>query len=192
MVRRQSRLLTTYYVLADVDARHERLRAGLRASVRVRPHPHHEGTAPLLAVRDAPAVHRRCSFRSRFRRRGSIASRRGRSRVDDFFAVFVGTIVAVVVGQFGTLYVQTYFASDAARDRGAYEVSQYVWALFLVLNVALAYGSRAIVRGALERRWRAGVGIKRVLIVGRRRSRAARRRQDPRACRARAIASSDS
>src|SRR5687767_7821863 len=30
--------------------------------------------------------------------------RRGRSRVDDFFAVFVGSILAVVIGVGGTLY----------------------------------------------------------------------------------------
>jgi Undecaprenyl-phosphate glucose phosphotransferase len=101
-----------------------------------------------------------------FQTQGLYRLRRGRSRVDDFFAVFVGTIVAIVLGLIGTLYVQTYLASDAAKDRGAYEVSQYVWALFLVLNVALAYGARALVRGALERRWRAGVGVKRVLIAG--------------------------
>src|SRR5688500_10406245 len=59
--------------------------------------------------------------------------RRGRSRVDDFFAVFVGSILAVVFGIVATLYVQTYFATDAAKDAGAFEVSQIVWAIFLVL-----------------------------------------------------------
>ena len=33
--------------------------------------------------------------------------RRGRSRVDDFFAVFVGSILAVVFGVGGTLYYNT-------------------------------------------------------------------------------------
>jgi Undecaprenyl-phosphate glucose phosphotransferase len=92
--------------------------------------------------------------------------RRGRSRVDDFFAVFVGSILAVVFGIVATLYVQTYFASDAARDRGAFEVSQVVWAIFIVLNVAFTYASRELVREFLERRWRAGIGLKRILIAG--------------------------
>jgi len=92
--------------------------------------------------------------------------RRGRSRVDDFFAVFVGSILAVVFGVVATLYVQTYFASDAARDIGAYQVSQIVWAIFLVLNVGLTYSSRELMREVLERRWRAGIGLKRILIAG--------------------------
>jgi Undecaprenyl-phosphate glucose phosphotransferase len=92
--------------------------------------------------------------------------RRGRSRVDDFFAVFVGSILAVVFGVISTLYVQTYFASEAARDVGAYQVSQIVWAIFLVLNVGLTYASRELMREVLERRWRAGIGLKRILIAG--------------------------
>ena len=92
--------------------------------------------------------------------------RRGRSRVDDFFAVFVGSILAVVFGVVGTLYVQTYFASDAARDVGAYQVSQLVWAIFLVTNVVLTFSSRELVRELLERRWKAGIGLKRILIAG--------------------------
>jgi len=92
--------------------------------------------------------------------------RRGRSRVDDFFAVFVGSILAVIFIIVATLYVETYFATQAARDRGAFEVSQLAWAIFLVLNVALTFTSREVVREALERRWRAGLGLKRILIAG--------------------------
>src|SRR4029077_21273846 len=91
---------------------------------------------------------------------------RGRSRVDDFFAVFVGSILAVVFGIVATLYVQTYFATGAAKDRGAFEVSQAVWGIFLILNVALTFGSRELVREYFERRWRAGIGLKRILIAG--------------------------
>src|SRR5919197_4711276 len=72
--------------------------------------------------------------------------RRGRSRVDDFFAVFVGSILAVVFGIVATLYVQTYFATGAAKARGAFEVSQVVWAMFLVLNTGLTFASRELVR----------------------------------------------
>ena len=41
-----------------------------------------------------------------------------------------------------------------------------VWALFLALNVAFTYASREAVRELLERRWRAGIGLKRILIAG--------------------------
>ena len=92
--------------------------------------------------------------------------RRGRSRVDDFFAVFVGSILAVVFGVVGTLYVQSYVASDSARNIGAYQVSQLVWAVFIALNVGLTYSSRELMREILERRWRAGIGLKRILMAG--------------------------
>src|SRR5438477_2286068 len=92
--------------------------------------------------------------------------RRGRSRVDDFFAVFVGSILAVVFGIVTTIYVQIYFATGEAKARGAFEVSQAVWGIFLILNVALTFASRELVREALERRWRAGIGLKRILIAG--------------------------
>jgi Undecaprenyl-phosphate glucose phosphotransferase len=92
--------------------------------------------------------------------------RRGRTRVDDFFGVFVGSILAVVIGVGGTLYFQAYYVSDELKDAGAYEISQLVWAIFLVVNVTFAYTSRELIREALERRWKAGIGLKRVLIAG--------------------------
>jgi Undecaprenyl-phosphate glucose phosphotransferase len=101
-----------------------------------------------------------------FQLQGLYRLRRGRSRVDDFFAVFVGSILAVVFGIVATLYVQTYLATNAAKDAGTFEVSQLVWGMFLVLNVILTFASRELVREVLERRWRAGIGLKRILIAG--------------------------
>jgi Undecaprenyl-phosphate glucose phosphotransferase len=101
-----------------------------------------------------------------FQLHGVYRLRRGRSRVDDFFGVFIGTVLAVVLGLVGTLYIQAYYVSDADKARGVYEISQLVWALFLLLNVALAFASRVAVREAMQRRWRAGIGLKRVLIAG--------------------------
>jgi len=91
---------------------------------------------------------------------------RVRSRVDDFFAVLVGAIIAVVIGLVGTLSYQAYVVPPEFKELGAYEVSRLVWALFLVLTVALCYTSRATVRAVLEHRWRNGVGLKRILIAG--------------------------
>jgi Undecaprenyl-phosphate glucose phosphotransferase len=101
-----------------------------------------------------------------FQLQGIYRLRRGRSRVDDFFAVLIGSILAVVLGVIATLYVQTYYASEEAKARGAYEVSQLVWGFFLAMNVLLTYASREGVRELLERRWRAGIGLKRILIAG--------------------------
>jgi len=97
---------------------------------------------------------------------GLYSVRRNRSRVDDFFAVFIGSVVAVVLGILLTLYVGAYYTPVELKEKGALEVSQLVWGLFLTVNVALTFGSREVVRQTLERRWRAGVGLKRILIVG--------------------------
>jgi Undecaprenyl-phosphate glucose phosphotransferase len=101
-----------------------------------------------------------------FQLQGLYRLRRGRSRVDDFFAVVVGSILAVVFGIIATLYTEIYFATAAAKTSGAFEVSQAVWGIFLVLNIVLTFSTRELMREVLERRWTAGIGLKRVLIAG--------------------------
>ena len=101
-----------------------------------------------------------------FQLQGVYRLRRSRTRIDDFFAVLVGTVVAVVLGLLGTLYFQTYYVPAEAKAQGAYEVSQIVWFLFLAFTVLFTFLSRQVVREALARRWRAGIGLKRVLIAG--------------------------
>ncbi len=92
--------------------------------------------------------------------------RRGRTRLDDFFAVLVGTLLTVLLAVAGTLYVQTYYLPQSLKDQGYLEVSQAVWVIFLGLNVLFTFGMREFVRQQLRRRWRAGLGLRRVLIVG--------------------------
>lgn len=92
--------------------------------------------------------------------------RRGRTRLDDFFAVLVGTLLTVLVAVAGTLYVQTYYLPNTLKEQGYLEVSQAVWVIFLAVNVVLAFTMREVVRTQLRRRWRAGIGLRRVLIVG--------------------------
>src|SRR4029078_9255741 len=111
---------------------------------------------PFIGVLVPLCSHLQCLYRLR----------RGRSRVDDFFTVFIGSIVAVVLGIITTLSFQTYSVSPDLKDRGAYEVSRIVWGLFLVFNVLLTFGSREFVREVLERRWKMGIGLKRVLMAG--------------------------
>jgi Undecaprenyl-phosphate glucose phosphotransferase len=164
MVNRYNRLLVTFHVLSDsvlavsafIIAYALRFHTGLAAPKGVPPLRQYLMVAPFIAVL-VPLG---------FQLQGLYRLRRGRSRVDDFFNVFVGSILAVVFGIVATLYTQTYFAGSAARDRGVFEVSQLVWAIFLVLNVVLTYASRELVREVLERRWRAGIGLKRILIAG--------------------------
>ena len=164
-MRRYNRLLVAFYVVTDallaawafVLAYIIRFDFGL-IIVRKGTPPFEEylKVVPLIALL-TPIV---------FHFQGVYRLRRGRSRIDDFFSVLVGSILVVVTGVLATLYFQAYWASVDDRANGAYQVSQVVWALFLTLNVMLAYASREAVRELLEHRWRAGIGLKRILIAG--------------------------
>ena len=169
MLNRHNRLLVTFHVLSDALLAMTAfiIAYALRFHSVVVPLliPITKGVPPLWQyIQDLPFIAVLVPFG--FQLQGLYRLRRGRSRVDDFFAVFVGSILAVLFGIVATLYVTVYFASPAARARGQFEVSQPVWAIFLVLNVALTYASRELVREVLERRWRAGIGLKRILIAG--------------------------
>jgi Undecaprenyl-phosphate glucose phosphotransferase len=97
-----------------------------------------------------------------FQVQGLYRLRRGRTRVDDFFAVLVGSILAVLAGVAISLYARAYYPSL----QEFHPISRAVWVLFLGLTVLFTYTSREVVRDLLLRRWRAGIGLKRVLVVG--------------------------
>ena len=159
MMRRFNRLLVAFYVLSDavlgvaalVLAYLIRFESGLIPVPKGAP-PFDEYVQMLPAI----AVLVPLSFHVQ----GLYRLRRGRSRVDDFFGVFVGTILAGILGLFALLYLQAYFPEKYN------EPSRLLLPLFLGINVVLTYGSRELVREALERRWKAGIGLKRVLIAG--------------------------
>jgi len=165
MLKRYGRLLVAFYVVSDALlgitafglAYLVRFSSGLIPVTRgYPPFEQYVAVMPFIAVLVPLA----------YQFQGVYRLRRGRSRVDDFFVVFIGTIVAVVLGIVSTLYFQAYYVSDELKDRGAYEVSRVVWGLFLIFNVALTFGSREAIREILERRWKAGLGLKRILIAG--------------------------
>jgi Undecaprenyl-phosphate glucose phosphotransferase len=167
MMRRYNRLLVAFYVASDAVLamaafvlayilRFHVLTAVVPATKGVPPFEQYLNMLPFIGLIVPAAFHVQGLYRLR----------RGRSRVDDFFAVFVGTILAVILGLFGTLYFQAYWLPEELKDQGIYEVSQLGWAMFVTINIALAYGSREVVREALEQRWKAGIGLKRVLIAG--------------------------
>jgi Undecaprenyl-phosphate glucose phosphotransferase len=167
MMRRYNRLLVFFYVISDaVLAMIAFLLAYvIRFELLAGIFPITKGYPPLEQyLRMLPFI--QAIVPIAFYAQGVYHLRRGRTRVDDFFAVFVGSILAVVIGVGGTLYFQAYYVSDELKDAGAYEISQLVWAIFLVVNVTFAYTSRELIREALERRWKAGIGLKRVLIAG--------------------------
>ena len=165
MVRRYNRLLVAFYVLIDallavwafVLAYGIRFESGLIPVTRgYPPIDQYLHIVPYVAVLTPLA----------FQLQGVYRLRRGRLRVDDFFAVLIGSILAVVFGVVCTLYISVYYASEEEKRLGAYEVSQVVWGIFLVLNVVFSYFSREAIRALLERRWRRGIGLKRILIAG--------------------------
>jgi len=165
MVRRHNRLLVAFHIATDavlgmlafLIAYVIRFDSGLIPVTRgLPPLEQYLNVLPFVAV-IVPAG---------FHLQGLYRLRRGRSRIDDFFNVLVGSIFAVVLGVVGTLYFQAYYVPDELKDRGVYEVSQLVWGLFLLFNIALGYLSRKFIREALERRWIAGIGLRRVLIAG--------------------------
>ena len=165
MVKRYNRLLVAFYIGTDavlalwafVLAYAVRFESGLIPVTQgYPPFEQYLNVLPFIGVLTPLA----------FQLQGVYRLRRGRSRVDDFFAVLIGTILAVVLGVIATLYIGAYFATEEEKARGAYEVSQLVWGLFLAINVLFTYASREGVRELLERRWRAGIGLKRILIAG--------------------------
>jgi len=165
MLRRYGRVLLALYVISDATlgivafgvAYVLRFSSGLIPITRgFPPFEQYVAVMPFVAVLVPLAYYFQGVYRLR----------RGRSRVDDFFLVFIGTVVAVILGIVTTLYVDAYHASPEEQAVGAYQVSRIVWALFLVINIALTFGSRELVREVLERRWKAGLGLKRILIAG--------------------------
>ena len=165
MVRRHNRLLVAFHVAVDAVlgmaafflAYLLRFETGLIAITRGHPPvEQYVNVLPFIALIVPLGFH----FQGLYR------LRRGRSRIDDFFNVLVGSIFAVVLGIVATLFYQAYYASEAQREVGAFEVSRLVWGMFLVANIALGYLSRKFIREALERRWLAGIGLRRILIAG--------------------------
>ncbi len=165
MVKRHNRLLVAFHVITDAVlgmaafllAYLLRFETGLIAITRgIPPIEQYLNVLPFVALVVPIGFH----FQGLYR------LRRGRSRIDDFFNVLVGSIFAVVLGIVSHAVFPGLLRDQAQRDIGAYEVSRIVWGIFLVCNIALGYLSRKFIREALERRWMAGVGLRRILIAG--------------------------
>jgi Undecaprenyl-phosphate glucose phosphotransferase len=166
MMRRYNRLLVAFYILTDAIL-------GMAAFLLAYIVRFHSGLVPVW--KGVPPLSEYLTLLpfigllvpAAFQVQGLYRLRRGRTRVDDFFAVFVGTILAAILAIIGTLYFRDLLPYvGMPRRTSAFEVSRAVWLMFLVITVALTYTSRELVREALERRWKAGIGLKRVLIAG--------------------------
>ena len=118
MVKRYNRLLVAFYVVSDVVlaswafllAYLIRFESGLIPVTKgFPPIEQYFNVLPIVAVLTPLA----------YQLQGVYRLRRGRSRIDDFFAVLIGSILAVVLGVVGTLYVQAYYVSEDAKATGA-------------------------------------------------------------------------
>jgi Undecaprenyl-phosphate glucose phosphotransferase len=165
VLKRYNRLLVAIHVAADtlsgalafVAAYLVRFETGLFSAPKGRPDFHeYLVLLPFVAVLVPLA----------FQIQGLYRLRRGRTRVDDFFAVLVGSVLTVIGGVTGTLYFHTYYLADPLKQAGVFEVSRLAWVLFLGFNILFTYASREVVRGLFHRRWRSGRGLRRVLVAG--------------------------
>jgi Undecaprenyl-phosphate glucose phosphotransferase len=87
--------------------------------------------------------------------------RRGRSRIDEFFAILFSVLIASALTLGATLYVRVYY--EGAEE---WEYSRVVLALFVALDLVAVNASRAALRNWLGRRYAAGENVKRVLVAG--------------------------
>ncbi len=91
--------------------------------------------------------------------------KRGRSRIDEFFAIVFSVLIASTLTLGLTLYVRVYYRyqPDVAP---AWEYSQAVFGLFVVLDTLALNLGRSALRAHLERMWAAGHNVRRVLVAG--------------------------
>ena len=185
MVKRYNRLLVAFYVVSDALLGIVGVHPRLRDPVPDRPDPGRPRATRPSSSTSTSCRSSRCSCRSAFQLQGLYRLRRGRSRVDDFFAVFVGSILAVVFGIVATLYMQTYYVPDAAegprRLRGLAAGLGDLPRAQRRADFASRELVREVARAPLARRHRPEADPDRRLG----RARPPGRRQDPRAPRAR-------
>ena len=91
--------------------------------------------------------------------------KRGRSRIDELFAILFSVLIASALTLGATLYVRVYYRYQPEVSPG-WEYSQAVFVLFVVLDVLLLSAGRRAVRAWQERRWAAGEDVTRVVVAG--------------------------
>ena len=91
--------------------------------------------------------------------------RRGRSRIDEFFAICFSVAIGTAATLGLTLYLRVYhfYQPEVAP---AWEYSQAVFGIFVVLDVLALNAGRWALRAYLERQWARGHNLRRVLVAG--------------------------
>jgi Undecaprenyl-phosphate glucose phosphotransferase len=166
MLKFQTRIMVTSYVLADVLAtcaawllayalRFHALDALLPITKGIPPLADYLVLVPLMAVL-WPAV---MYFHGLYR------PRRGRSRIDDLFAIVFSVLIASALTLGATLYVRVYYRYQPDVSP-RWEFSQAVFGVFIVLDVLLIGLGRSAIRQWRERQWAAGQDAARVVVAG--------------------------
>lgn len=91
--------------------------------------------------------------------------KRGRSRIDEFFAIVFSVALSSAILLGFTLYVRVYhrYQPEVAP---LWEYSQVVFAIFIFLDVVALNLARWALRGYLHRLWSSGYNVTRVLVAG--------------------------
>ncbi len=91
--------------------------------------------------------------------------KRGRSRIDETFAILFSVLIGSALTLGATLYVRVYYRFQP-EVAPLWEYSQAVFALFALLDVILISLGRAALRAWQESQWAAGENLTRVLVAG--------------------------
>jgi Undecaprenyl-phosphate glucose phosphotransferase len=96
---------------------------------------------------------------------GLYQMKRGRSRIDELFAIVFSVLIASGLTLGATLYVRVYYRYQPEVSP-LWEYSQAVFGIFVVLDVVALYLGRTALRAWLERLWASGYNVRRVLVAG--------------------------
>jgi Undecaprenyl-phosphate glucose phosphotransferase len=91
--------------------------------------------------------------------------KRGRSRIDEFFAILFSVLIASALTLGATLYVRVYYRYQP-EVAPRWEYSQAVFGLFIVADVLFLNLGRSALRAHLQRMWAAGQNVRRVVVAG--------------------------
>jgi Undecaprenyl-phosphate glucose phosphotransferase len=91
--------------------------------------------------------------------------KRGRSTIDEFFAILFSVLIASALTLGVTLYLRVYHFYEP-EVAPLWEYSQAVFGLFIALDIAALNLGRWALRSYLKRMWAAGYNVKRVLVAG--------------------------
>ena len=102
-------------------------------------------------------------FPAVFALNGLYKSRRGRSRIDEFFSIFVSAGIATLLVFLALLYWRVYHTPDVSPE---WEFSRITLAFFLGINIVFTAGGRFLIRHGIEALQRRGFNRHNILIAG--------------------------